>query len=307
MPTGSVRGIDVDLNPNTLPSSDQETSPQASTFSSLPNVLRARIWKEICLLSRNIDIWPMSETIALGEKSLFFRYISHTPVPAVLHTSREARSIALKFYRLRFGFEYHLSHGIKLIVPNRIFINAWADRLVWLQTDTFQARPTPRFSYAACTPILMAKYLRRIALPLLDYQFDDTLLENPELEEILLYWIPFTHGQYPCRRYLSIDSDSLVDAQTRLGVSLDPASRGERTTQKGFDKMVPNWQMLKKMIEKKEENERLKDQCVELALKADAPIPGSLKEHVVGGWKRPMVKMGRLVLEPKRRGHPYEM
>jgi hypothetical protein len=123
----------------------------------------------------------------------------------------------------------------------------------------------------------------------------------------LLYWIPVTHGQYPSKKSLSIDFDSLVDARTRLDVSHGSASRIEWMAQNKLDKMVLNWQWLKREIDTKKHTERLKDQCVQLGLNADALGLDSLKDHVVGGWKRPMIRAVQLVLKSKRRGQRYEV
>lgn len=93
-------------------------------FPKLPLELRRQIFKEACCVSRVIDIRanPIgSEEVGIA----FFGEYLAAPVgfrtfckstPSILHVSREARSIGLKYYGLEFGTEFHLDIGPGVVV-----------------------------------------------------------------------------------------------------------------------------------------------------------------------------------------------
>ena len=76
-------------------------------FSKLPVEIRLNIWKAASFLTRNIEIHQrLTPHRAMpGAKTTFTHsdYFSNQPPPAILHTSREARSEGLKHYQLDFG------------------------------------------------------------------------------------------------------------------------------------------------------------------------------------------------------------
>jgi len=78
-----------------------------SLFPRLPVEIRLKIWKAASFLIRNVEIrLRLAPRRAIqGAKTNFIRsdYISNQPPPAILHTSREARSEGLRYYRLDFG------------------------------------------------------------------------------------------------------------------------------------------------------------------------------------------------------------
>jgi hypothetical protein len=68
-------------------------------FQNLPPELRNKIWNEHCaqLQPRIVDLWATKNSTAKKMK-----YGTHSQAPTILHISREARSIGLKYYKLLF-------------------------------------------------------------------------------------------------------------------------------------------------------------------------------------------------------------
>jgi hypothetical protein len=102
-------------------------------FPKLPLEIRRMIWKEACSVERVLDIWAVTLDVA-GTTAFFkkaygtvpFSYMSHCKHPAVLHTSRESRSVGLENYCLSFGTEsksYVKCIEIKAASPVRIYVN----------------------------------------------------------------------------------------------------------------------------------------------------------------------------------------
>lgn len=68
-------------------------------FPNLPPELRNKIWNEHCTQyePQIIDLWATKDSTETK-----MRYGTHSQAPPILHTSREARSIGLKYYKLLF-------------------------------------------------------------------------------------------------------------------------------------------------------------------------------------------------------------
>ncbi len=68
-------------------------------FPKLPPELRDKIWNEHCaqLQPRVVDLWATKDSTE--EK---MKYGTHSQASTILHISREARSIGLKYYKLLF-------------------------------------------------------------------------------------------------------------------------------------------------------------------------------------------------------------
>lgn len=78
-------------------------------FPNLPPELRQKIWKEGCCVSRNIDLWVTKNRNPgkLNRHPFICRSHSQRP-PAILHTTKEAREVGLRYYSL---FALTLSPG----------------------------------------------------------------------------------------------------------------------------------------------------------------------------------------------------
>jgi hypothetical protein len=95
---------------STVPDLDFSTgSPFTSTipnFLHLPMEIRLKIWKAASMVTRNVYIAVGDIFMSFKLEGEAFRYPhnfqSFTPIPSILHVSREARTEAQKNYKLAF-------------------------------------------------------------------------------------------------------------------------------------------------------------------------------------------------------------
>ena len=106
-------------NPTSIPqtavssSNSAITNEKLSKFTLFPKMaleLREMVWSQACKVERVVDLWfeplggraglPLFDTISQIPPVV---YRSRTKVPAILHTSKEARATGLKYFTLEFG------------------------------------------------------------------------------------------------------------------------------------------------------------------------------------------------------------
>jgi hypothetical protein len=91
--------------------------------------LRNKIWEEHCTQAepRTIDLWLTNDST---EKKM--KYRTHSRAPAILHTSREARGIALQYYTLLFAKETEIEDYEDVENPRRprLYVN-WEHDIIF--------------------------------------------------------------------------------------------------------------------------------------------------------------------------------
>lgn len=131
------------------PSTENSAKTTSFTlFPQLPLEIRMRIWELACFFPRNVDIWvthlPESyireppENYTRGGPPTPFRYLSRSPVPAILHVCNESRTIGLNFYKLEFGSGTFELQYFTLSVKPTIYVNLSVDRICFMDSCGFQ-------------------------------------------------------------------------------------------------------------------------------------------------------------------------
>ena len=79
---------------------DHTTDGEFAVFPKLPPEIRLNIWDHASFLPRDVDIFVVPMGNLRSDQMTFnpFRLVSSKAVPAILHTSKEAREAALKRY-----------------------------------------------------------------------------------------------------------------------------------------------------------------------------------------------------------------
>lgn len=150
-------------------------------FPELPVELRHKIWDEACCVPRiiNLKAYPLSDNGDEGIGDAIFDGFGELPIhiitlkdiPSTLHTTHEARLIALKHYKLDFGYEfktdknvYHDRIQICINIEPRTYVN-WSYDVVCIHQDPRYDRESIR-SHAVVLLLeyLEAKPLSRIAV-----------------------------------------------------------------------------------------------------------------------------------------------
>jgi hypothetical protein len=123
----------------------EEKLSEFTCFPDLPAELRCKIWKAAAFIPRNVNIWswdfgkkisiPLNdnEDEAEGDCLVIWKLCSTSPIPPVLHTSTEARTEALKHYKLDFGTSYKFRDFTFTTHP-RIYFNFEVDRLCLMES-----------------------------------------------------------------------------------------------------------------------------------------------------------------------------
>lgn len=104
-------------------------------FPTLPFELRLQIWEYLCFIPRVIDIRSSTSGLECFQDEFheqpWFYHTESATIPAVLHTSHEARAVGLDIYSLHYGTEFDMQANrrsrasVELTTPPRIYIN-WA-------------------------------------------------------------------------------------------------------------------------------------------------------------------------------------
>lgn len=168
--------------------------PAAFTcFSKLPPELRCKVWREasfqkrnICITIKKLGTWD--EDLLEGVWACPFAYISRSTHPAILHTSREARTEGLKYYTLDFGVSY-VRPLFTFSSPPRTYINWKADRVCITEPQLLNTR---RFNFFNdFINLCKERGLRNIAINVESLRYDDILVaisKGPtSLEQINLF------------------------------------------------------------------------------------------------------------------------
>jgi len=182
--------------------------PRFTCFPKLPPELRNKIWKGACSVPRIIDLWAVPIFGKTGEEFFsenFSRigpiaYKSHSrQPPAILHTSREARTLGLECYSLEFGDEIKESINgveVKMSIPAKIYIN-WKCDIICPMPAIYSA-PDDDYGvvyYDISSPCILqfadrASNVRCLALEVTKTDWIDYFLELAHLKEIFLYHHP---------------------------------------------------------------------------------------------------------------------
>ncbi|KAI9644253.1 hypothetical protein NHQ30_007608 [Ciborinia camelliae] len=286
--TNGLPGTDSDVVSNNLPvSCGTVRLPPVTTlsrFSRLPTEIRLQIWKLVGSQPRNLDIWQR-RVGWLNEDSvtcLIFRWVTLTTVPPILHVSRESRAIGLTFYQLAFGYDIQLPHGITFATEPRIYVNWNRDRIVPMQAE--------KWGYAAYSALIYpegsgpnAVKMQTVAIRADHHEPGSSILLRDnmrQLDEILVYYDPFLFYDRFKSRNLTIEFEEIV--------GVDLLSNGEK-------------EMLESLLEKMEEEERENDEEVRRALLENRHVRDELRNHVVGSWTKPIVRLGRMVIHGRER------
>lgn len=129
-------------NPTSIPqtavsfSNTAVTNEQPKKFTLFPKMaleLREMVWSQACKVERVVDLWfeplggraglPLFDTISESPPIV---YKSCAKVPAILHTSKEARATGLEYYTLDFGNKttyYEGSTTMEFTSSARIYVN----------------------------------------------------------------------------------------------------------------------------------------------------------------------------------------
>lgn len=116
-----------------------------------------------------------------------YEFASNTEPPAVLHTCKESRAIALTHYCLSFGTSYTFTN-LKISTPPSIFINWDCDRICLLWPHQFNTHKSRCFK--TFVQICRENKLRYIALNVLreaHWPFVDLTTKIHSLKEVLLF------------------------------------------------------------------------------------------------------------------------
>tara|TARA_R110002060_G_scaffold23136_9_gene31311 strand:+ start:174 stop:812 length:639 start_codon:yes stop_codon:yes gene_type:complete len=98
---------------------------QFKRFPNLAAEIRLQIWELASSIPRDLDIWTRPFNIP---GSHGFKFATTKPVPSTLHTTKESRTVGLKYYHLAFGTD--LTYGDpSSVLPPRIYLNTRADRV----------------------------------------------------------------------------------------------------------------------------------------------------------------------------------
>lgn len=208
-------------------------------FPKLPLEIRDMIWAEGCKEERIIDVRAVAIS-DLQDEDFFMRPAdAETPkpymvksftytVPAILHTSQEARKVGLKHYSLDFGTDVERKVGpasIKISTPARIYVNWNCDIIFQLpppdKSSRVKRRPLPfneEMNVLMCKDLMVNRpQLRRIAFngePASFFNAETLLyfLTHCKLDDLIIYpyvWEAYdileTHG--PAARIGFVDLD----------------------------------------------------------------------------------------------------
>lgn len=180
-------------------------------FPNLAKELRDLIWKEACFIPRDIPLWREAEDLGpfkiFEEDDLSLYHCEYfTPQnyqPAVLHTNRESRTIALRHYTLEFGSKtkhqfspYPTSQStISCDTPASIYVNWECDTII-LMNDSLE--PVMQMldidleyrNVRAFTDTISASSIRQLAIDLM--RSPASILQTlpqllPNLQYLILY------------------------------------------------------------------------------------------------------------------------
>jgi hypothetical protein len=86
--------------------SSEEVLPEFEYFGRLPTEIRLKIWAEVCLEPRVIDLWAVPTIEGSDPVTQPFYYATHSLVPSILSVSKEARKVGLEHYTLEFDTDF---------------------------------------------------------------------------------------------------------------------------------------------------------------------------------------------------------
>jgi len=270
------------------------------SFLLLPAEIRLKIWKLCCLQSRNITILSVGvgefiETNPIDRSSRDdpkHRFITYTPVPALLHTCKESRHVGLQYYELSFGRTYDLRHGVKIEIPHRIYVNWISDCILpvgYHETD----KTTFDCFFCDCT-LPTARYIAVDASKYIPFR-KGRLSTMGVLEEIILYYplYPLSHISF------------LLDSTWEPGVELFelPSTQPDGLPMDHLEGYVVLRQAEKDLLEELNEREneiksmedrrqRTREKCI----RTNRKIPASLLSSPIP-WSRPSVRI--MLAKPK--------
>jgi hypothetical protein len=82
--------------------SSEEVRLEFEYFGRLPTEIRLKIWTQVCLEPRVIDLWAVPTIQERNSIDNAFYYATHSRVPSILSVSKEARKVGLEYYTLEF-------------------------------------------------------------------------------------------------------------------------------------------------------------------------------------------------------------
>ncbi|KUJ11620.1 uncharacterized protein LY89DRAFT_786512 [Mollisia scopiformis] len=177
-------------------------------FAELPIELRQQIWKQVCFIPRNIDLFCGFTYSQRDEKAqaqlyklfathqLAFRSMCGRKVPPILHTSKEARSEGQKYYKVGFGKTTENDIGGMLLclkIPPRIYVNWDCDIIIPTEGPFVYGahdgmRPKMKMYRVDYHTLASCYNIRHLAVPYaINKKFLKPLIETLPLQEITTF------------------------------------------------------------------------------------------------------------------------
>lgn len=108
--------------------------------------------------------------------------------PAILHTSRQAREVALKYYSLAFS---NTVGRIQLSLPPKIYVNWTIDIICPMKTFQLVDHEGDGLSLGSATKALGTNTdMRRLACSVKEFAFFKKTLPKLRLDEVIVYLAP---------------------------------------------------------------------------------------------------------------------
>ncbi|PVH79850.1 hypothetical protein DL98DRAFT_572316 [Cadophora sp. DSE1049] len=192
---GIVVSSTIHANEDATPIMDNEFKT-FTCFPKLPFELRTMILTHACLETRIIDIWAMK--LRLKDFNGFPSSLDEWPykwrsqaerAPALLHTSRETRTVGLKHYSLAFKTSFVLHDEITdattgvVITPAHIWVNWHCDVIYYMPINSL---PDESYYLNIFTEHTETKHIRRLAIESQNFMMAPYYANKLGLEELIL-------------------------------------------------------------------------------------------------------------------------
>ena len=218
----------ADSEGNSAPAS-KKILTEFTCFPTLPIELRQEIWKDACNIPRVIDLWGvwLKGTVSIGVEDIWRVHMwkSHNAVPSILHTSHEARTVALRHYTLDFGTRIMRPIGpasISVEIAPKIYVNWGCDVICLI-----------KYIGGGHMDDLISKPIRQLALPFRDLEeLRHGLLKCANLEQVWLYHEPT--GLYQFRQLVEEDNRGF-NATTPFKLAFRPLTDDAPKEKKLYD------------------------------------------------------------------------
>ncbi|KAE9374288.1 hypothetical protein N431DRAFT_455068 [Stipitochalara longipes BDJ] len=189
----------VAIEPISASGQESDEGSKFTCFPKLPLEVRRKIWKNVCSVTRVIDLWgrfPFETFDGHHGPNAPILYESYArKAPAILHASRESRAIGLEQYSLSFGYnirEFDGQASLLVSIPAEIYVNWECDIICPVTTlygDRYQFE-TRLYHFLQNGDLASGSQMQRIALSVeqANHNWATALMSfGYQLHEILLY------------------------------------------------------------------------------------------------------------------------